>query len=90
MTTSFDYLCAIVSFAVLTTLSALSHFWYVMIAICAVAVLTAVAFRFFVFLIRAKREMLAWFLSPAVRKNARSTKASADFARRPNPSLPVA
>lgn len=37
-----DYSCEIIAVCVLTILSALSHFWYIMIAICAGLIVTGV------------------------------------------------
>jgi hypothetical protein len=55
---------------VLTGLSALSHFWYIMIAISIGLVFAGIAILLSRVFLRAGREMLAHLLNPAHRKNA--------------------
>ena len=48
-----DYSCEILSFIVLIILSALSHFWYVLIAICVGAAFIGMGFLFTRIILRA-------------------------------------
>jgi hypothetical protein len=70
MTAKRDYSCEIMALVVLTALSALSHFWYIMIAICVVAALIGAGFLLSRIFILAKRELLARLLNLASCKNA--------------------
>jgi hypothetical protein len=70
MTAKRDYSCETMALVVLVALSALSHFWYIMIAICVVAALIGAGFLLSRILILAQRELLARLLNPASRKNA--------------------
>ena len=86
-----DYSCEIIALAVLTVLSALSHFWYIMIAMCVVTAFVGTGFLLFKIIVLAKREMLARLLNPALHKNAMPKgEASVVFGRGARQSLPVA
>jgi hypothetical protein len=70
MMAHYDYYGSeVMALIVLTALSALGHFWYIMILICAVTVLGGALFLCSRLVLRAKNEMLARLLSPARRKN---------------------
>lgn len=86
-----DYGCEIMALVVLTALSGLSHFWYIIIAISIVTALAGVGFMLSRIFILVKREMLARLLGPACRKNTRrKAKVSVEIAQGPRSSLPVA
>jgi hypothetical protein len=65
MTGRHDHGCEIIALVVLTALSALSHFWYLMIAICAVMALAGVGSLVSGIFLRAQRELLASLVNPA-------------------------
>ena len=65
-----DYSCEIMAIIVLTVLSALSHFWYIMIAICAAMALAGAGFLISLIFLRLRRELLARLLSPTHSQNA--------------------
>jgi hypothetical protein len=91
MTGNKDYSCEIMSLIVLTVLSALSHFWYIMIAICAVMALAAAGFLICISLIRLRRQLLAHLLHSALSHNARHrSDLSVNISREANPSMPGA
>ena len=69
-----DYGCEIMALIVLTALSAFSHFWYIMIAICAVAIVVGTGVVLSRIFLHAQREMLAHLLSQASRKDAKHEK----------------
>jgi|SRR5579864_7321231 len=70
MTAKRDYGCEIMGLVVLTALSALSHFWYIMIAICIVTALVGAGFLLSRIILLAMRELLAHLINPACRKDA--------------------
>ena len=89
-----DYSCEIMAVIALTVLSALSHFWYILIASCVVAALAGAGYLVSsIFLrigLRIGRE-LACQLYPARRKNiGAKAEVSIGIARGAGPSLPVA
>ncbi len=86
MTPKQDYSCEIIALIVLTVLSALSQFWYIMIAICVVMGFVAAALLLSRIYLRAQSEILARLLNPPSRK---ITEGTVDMARRARPSLPV-
>ena len=59
-----DYSCEIIGLTVLTVLSAVSHFWYVMIAIGILGGVGAMGVVIYTVFLRAKREMLTRFFDP--------------------------
>jgi hypothetical protein len=90
-----DYSCEIMSLIVLTVLSALSHFWYIMIAICIVIALAGAGLLISILLIRLRRRLLARLLDsplgPASSKNARPrADVSVNISQGTRPSIPVA
>jgi len=91
MKTGRDYSCEIMALFVLTVLSALSHFWYILIAMGAVAGLTAVGLLTATILIRVGRQLLARVLNPVPQQNSRPEAAiSVDVGPGPRRSLPIA
>jgi hypothetical protein len=91
MMTQHDYSCEILALIVLTILSALSHFWYIMIAVCVVMAIGGAAFLLSRIFLRAKREMLARLLNPANQANTGpAAEVPVDIARGASPSLPGA
>jgi hypothetical protein len=86
-----DYSCEIMGLIVLAILSALSHFWYIMIAICATATLAGAAFLISSIFLRLRRELLARLLSSARSKNAMpQANIPVGMTRGARPSMPVA
>ena|SRR6202158_764319 len=86
-----DYSCEIMALIVLTVLSALSHFWYIMIAICAAMALAGAGFLISLIFLRLRKELLARLLSPALGKNARPrADMSVNTSQGARPSMPVA
>ncbi len=86
-----DYSCEILAVIILTVLSALSHFWYILIAIGVVAGLAAVGLLIATILIRVGRRLLARVLNPVPQQNSRSeTAITVDVGSSSRPSLPVA
>jgi hypothetical protein len=85
-----DFSCEILGLVVLTLLSALSHFWLIMMGICAIAGLSVVAFllsRIFRF---AKSEVAARFLHPRHRRESQAQGELPDhISKSPQQSLPV-
>lgn len=65
MTGKHDYGCEIIALFVLTALSALSHFWYIMIAICIATALVGAGLLVSGIFLRAQKEMLAILFNPA-------------------------
>ena|ERR1700687_3618605 len=88
-----DYSCEIMAVIVLTVLSALSHFWYILIGGCVVAALAGAGYLIFsIFLrvrlhlgLRVARELPPQFY-PARRKNI-GTKADVRFSLESNTRL---
>jgi hypothetical protein len=89
MTSRRDYGCEIMGLIVLTVLSALSHFWYILIAVCVISALVAAGFLISSIFLRIRRELLARLLAPR-RSTETETGMSVDIARSSRPSLPVA
>jgi hypothetical protein len=90
MTGKRDYSCEIMGLIVLTILSALSHFWYIMIAICATATLAGAGFLISSISLRLRRELLARLLSPTHSQNARpQPDMSVGISRGAGQSMPV-
>jgi hypothetical protein len=91
MKTGRDYSCEIMALFVLTVLSALSHFWYILIAIGVVAGLAAVGLLLATILIRVGRQLLARVLNPVPQQNSRPEAAiSVGVGPVPRRSLPIA
>lgn len=68
MTGNYDYGSEIMALFVLTALGALSHFWLIMLAICAVSALAGVGLLLPRIILRVQRLMLAIPFIPARRK----------------------
>jgi hypothetical protein len=86
-----DYSCEIMGIIVLTVLSALSHFWYILIAICVVTGLTVAVLLISRIFLRVGKGLLTHVLFPAPRRGTDpEVNVSVDIARRSRPSLPVA
>jgi hypothetical protein len=85
-----DFSCEILALVVLTLLSALSHFWLIMVGICAIAALSAARFllsRIFFF---AKSEIGARFLYPPHRGESKvEGQLPVRISKTPQQSLPV-
>jgi hypothetical protein len=91
MKTGRDYSCEIMALIVLTLLSALSHFWLILIAIGVVAGLAVVGLLMATILIRVGRQLLARVLNPPPQQNSGPQGGiSVDVGRGPRPSLPTA
>ena len=85
-----DYSCEIMGLIVLTILSALSHFWYIMIAICAAAALVGAGFLISSISLRLQRELLVRLLGPKHGQNARpQAEVSVGISRGTRHSMPV-
>jgi len=65
MTGRHDYSCEIIALVVLTALSALSHFWYIMFAICVVTALGGVGLLLSGIFLRTQRKLLDSLFIPA-------------------------
>jgi hypothetical protein len=88
MRTRRDYSCEIMGIIVLTVLSALSHFWYILIAICVVTGLTVTVFLVSRIFLRVGKGLLIHVFFPAPRKGTDpEVNVSVDIARRSRPSL---
>ena len=85
-----DFSCEILGLVVLTLLSALSHFWLIMMGVGAIAALSVVVFvlsRLFLF---ARSEVAVRFLHPRHRRESRAEGDLPDhISKRPPQSLPV-
>lgn len=91
MKTGRDYSCEIMAVVVLTVLSALSHFWYILIALSILAGLAVLGLAIAAILIRVGRQLLARVLNPVHQQITRSeTAAAVDVGPNSRPSLPVA
>jgi len=91
MKTGRDYSCEIMAVIVLTVLSALSHFWYILIALSILAGLAVLGLAIAAILIRVGRQLLARILNPVPQQISRSeTAAAVDVGPSSRPSLPVA
>jgi len=91
MKTGRDYSCEIMALIVLTVLSALSHFWLILIAIGVVAGLAAVGLLIAAILIRVGRQLLARVLNPVPQQDSLPQAAiSVDVGPGSRPSLPIA
>jgi energy-coupling factor transporter transmembrane protein EcfT len=90
MTSRNNYSCEILGLVVLTILSALSHFWYIMIAAGIMMGFAGTGLLLSKIILRAKREMLARLLRPAHRQRTDTeSEVPVDIARSASPSLPV-
>jgi hypothetical protein len=72
-----DFSCELIGLIVLMALSAASHFWYVMIGMAMVGGLILLGIGLLAVFVRAKREILARFLSPAHLEHAQIAEVSA-------------
>ena len=91
MKTVRGYSCEIMSVIALTVLSALSHFWYILIAVGILAGLAGGSLLVAMIFIRVGRQLLARLLNPVPQENPRpETKIRADVGPGSRPSLPVA
>lgn len=75
MKTGRDYSCEIMAAIVLTVLSALSHFWYILIALSILAGLAVLGLAISAILIRVGRQLLARVLNPVPQQISRSETA---------------
>jgi hypothetical protein len=91
MKTGRDYSCEIMAVSVLTVLSALSHFWLILIGIGIFAGLTGVGLLIAAIFIRVGRRLVARVLNPVPQQISRSeTAAAVDVGPGSRSSLPVA
>ena len=91
MTPRRDYSCEILALIVLVVLSALSHFWYIMIAIGVGMAISGAGFLLSRLVLRARTEMAAHFPAPGHHRSAGSrADASVEVPRGATPSLPAA
>jgi ABC-type transport system involved in cytochrome bd biosynthesis fused ATPase/permease subunit len=72
-----DYGCEVIGLVVLTVLSALSHFWYIMIAIGVLLALSVIGVLLSRLFLRINRETLARLQES---RNRRQTQISIDVA----------
>ena len=85
-----DFSCEIMGLIVLTILSALSHFWYIMVAVGILSGFAAVGLLLAIFLLRVARQLLDRVLNPVPPQNARAgTGITVDDGTRPGSSLPA-
>jgi hypothetical protein len=85
-----DFSCEIMGLIVLMVLSALSHVWFILIAIGIMAAIAGAGLLIAMLFLRIGRELLARVLNPVPHENSNSeTAISLDVARDPGPSLPV-
>ncbi len=86
-----DFSCEIMGIVVLTVLSAVSHFWYILIAIAILAGFAVVGLLLALALLRVGRQVLARVLNPVPRQDARAgTVIAVDDGTPPGSSLPIA
>lgn len=71
-----DFSSEILALVALLILSALSHFWYIMIAVCAVMALAGMGFVISAVLVHMKNKMMARLFSPADGRNTRGISES--------------
>jgi hypothetical protein len=71
-----DFSCELIGLIVLTALSAVSHFWYVLIGVTFLAALVLVSAGLYVAFLRATREILKRFESPTPLEHAAPVEAS--------------
>jgi len=90
MKTGRDYSCEIMGVIVLAILSALSHFWYILIAIGILTGLAGVGLLVAIILIRIGRQLLARVLNPAPQEALPEAAVPRDVGPNSRPSLPVA
>jgi hypothetical protein len=91
MTSRRDYSSEILGLIVLTILSALSHFWYIMIAAGAAMAFAGAGLLLSKIFLRIKRQMLARLLRPEHRQNTGTgVEVPVDIERGASPSLPIA
>jgi hypothetical protein len=84
-----DYSCEIMGIVVLTVLSALSHFWFILIFVGIVAGVAVLGLVMAAVLIGVGRRLLARLLNPVPQQISNSEKALAvEVSQRP--SLPIA
>jgi hypothetical protein len=88
MTTKRDYSSEIMGLIVLTTLSALSHFWYLLIAICAAMAVAGAALWISDAVLRLRGDLMERVLAPAAQGNL--TAESEVSVHVSAPSWPVA
>jgi hypothetical protein len=85
-----DYSCEIMALSVLTALSALSHFWYIMIVICVGIALAGAGFLLSRIYLRARTVMLMYLYSPARGENTRpEAEVPIDVPQGPNRPWPL-
>ena len=85
-----DFSCEIMGLIALTALSALSHFWYILIAIGIVAAIGGAGLLFALIFLRISRDLHARVIHPALAEDLSvETTISMNDGRRAGPSLPV-
>ena len=85
-----DYSCEILALLVLTILSALSHFWYIMIGICIVMGFAGAAVLLSKIFLGAMSELGARISPSALREEMTpAAELSVDTAQGPRPSPPI-
>ena len=85
-----DYSCEILALLVLTILSALSHFWYIMIGICIVMGFAGAAVLLSKIFLGAMSELGARISPSALREEmSPAAELSVDTAQGPRPSPPI-
>jgi len=83
-----DYVCEVMGLVVIAVLSALSHFWYVLIAIGILGGMAGVGLLIATVLLRLGRQVLARVLNPVHHEDSlRQAVLSVDAG--PGPSLPI-
>ena len=74
MSVKHDYGCEVIAFVALTVLSALSHFWYILIALCGVVLAVEMARMMFRAFLRVRMMMVSRIFS--TRDTLAATEAS--------------
>lgn len=83
-----DYVCEVMGLFVITVLSALSHFWYVLIAIGILGGVAGASLLIATVLLRLGRQLLARVLNPVHHQDSLpAAEISVDAG--PRPSLPI-
>jgi hypothetical protein len=85
-----DYGCEIMALVALMVLSALSHFWYIMIAICVAITLAGVSRMFCRMLVSARKKGLRRVVDPGSREAGMQAEVFIKASPGPGPSLPAA
>jgi hypothetical protein len=83
-----DYVCEGMGLIVIVVLSALSHFWYVLIAVGILGGVAGVGLLLATALLRLGRQMLARVLNPVHHQDS-LPEAALSVDAGPRPSLPI-